>query len=164
MTTVKACVDVSYAGNKGTAACLTFAEWQDEIPCSEHVVRIDDVLPYVAGEFFRRELPCLERVLCEVPVAIDLIIVDGYVWLDGGRPGLGARLFEALKQSSAVVGVAKTPFHEAKAIEVSRSGTRPLYVTAVGVDVELAATWIESMHGVYRMPTLLRRVDALCRT
>jgi deoxyribonuclease V len=40
---------------------------------------------------------------------------------------------------------------------------RPLYVSAAGIDAETAARYIQDMHGTYRLPTLLRRVDQLCR-
>jgi deoxyribonuclease V len=40
---------------------------------------------------------------------------------------------------------------------------RPLYVTAAGVGVDQAAAWVRSMHGPHRLPTLLKRVDRLCR-
>jgi len=39
----------------------------------------------------------------------------------------------------------------------------PLFVTAVGIDVALAAQEVRRMHGPYRVPTLLRAVDQLAR-
>jgi len=41
---------------------------------------------------------------------------------------------------------------------------RPLYVTAAGLDPAAAALHVRSMHGPFRIPTLLKRVDQLCRT
>ena len=66
----------------------------------------------------------------------------------------------------AVVGVAKTRFAgAADAVAVCRGGSRsPLFVTAVGVDVQEAAQKVAAMHGPYRLPTLLKRVDQLART
>ena len=40
---------------------------------------------------------------------------------------------------------------------------KPLFVTAVGMTLEEAKAHIASMHGEHRIPTLLRRVDQLCR-
>ena len=40
---------------------------------------------------------------------------------------------------------------------------RPLYVSAVGVDLVNAADNIRRMHGPHRLPTLLKQVDGLCR-
>ncbi len=90
--------------------------------------------------------------------------MDGYAWLGPDRPGLGARLFEALGSNIPVIGVAKTYFQGSRAAAVRRPGSeRPLFVTAVGVDLATAAGQVESMHGPYRIPTLLRRVDQLAR-
>jgi deoxyribonuclease V len=36
-------------------------------------------------------------------------------------------------------------------------------VTAAGIDVEEAARHVAAMHGNYRVPTLLKRVDSACR-
>jgi deoxyribonuclease V len=65
-----------------------------------------------------------------------------------------------------IVGVAKTWYASAKlTVSVVRgeNATRPLFVTAVGMDVESAARAVQGMHGSYRIPTLLRQVDQLCR-
>ena len=40
---------------------------------------------------------------------------------------------------------------------------RPLFVTAAGMPQERAARHIERMHGGFRIPTMLKRVDPLCR-
>ena len=50
----------------------------------------------------------------------------------------------------------------ARAVLRGRSAA-PLYVTAVGLDVDDAATHVRRMHGDHRVPTLLRRLDHLCR-
>jgi deoxyribonuclease V len=97
---------------------------------------------------------------------VELIVIDGYVWLDENRrPGFGAYLHEAMGERIPVVGVAKTRFAtDDQAIEVRRGASdRPLYVTAAGIDPELAADAILEMHGAFRIPTLLKRVDSLSR-
>jgi len=38
-----------------------------------------------------------------------------------------------------------------------------IHYTAEGIDTETAKQYIRNMHGEYRIPTLLKRVDALCR-
>ena len=40
----------------------------------------------------------------------------------------------------------------------------PLFITAAGIDVHTAASFIQSMHGKFRIPTLLKQVDQLCRS
>jgi deoxyribonuclease V len=164
---VKACVDVDYRGDDAVAACVLFRDWQDDRPAGQVVRPLQGIEPYVPGEFYRRELPCLLAVLAEVGEPLDLVVIDGYVWLaDEGRPGLGARLHEALGRRVPVVGVAKTRFAGARlAVPVVRGAgvKRPLFVTAAGMDVNEAARCVAGMHGAYRLPTLLRLADALCR-
>ena len=64
-----------------------------------------------------------------------------------------------------MIGAAKTVFHATATVEVRRGRSeRPLYVTATGMEPEVAAQHIRRMHGRYRMPTLLREVDQLSRT
>ena len=97
---------------------------------------------------------------------LTVALVDGYVWVGAARrPGLGAHLHGALGGGVAVVGVAKSRYRGTPdARPVRRGGSaRPLPVTAVGMAPELAAERVRSMHGEHRLPTLLRRVDQLCR-
>ncbi|WP_422930222.1 endonuclease V [Singulisphaera sp. PoT] len=159
------CLDVDYRDAIAVAAGVWFRGWDAVEAEHEVVATFDEVAPYQPGEFFRRELPCLLAVLERGPAA-DLIIVDGYVWLGPGRPGLGAHLFEAQGKSKVVVGVAKTKFQGATdAIPVYRGESHsPLYIKAEGIDQAEAAASVIDMHGPYRVPTQLRRVDQLART
>ncbi len=162
-----ACVDVDYRENEAAAACVLFRAWGDEAPAGQLVQHLAGIEPYVPGQFYRRELPCLLAVLGRVAEPLEVVVIDGYVWLgDETHPGLGAHLYEALGRRVPVVGVAKTRFHSARlAVPVvrGRDSTRPLFVTAAGLDAALAGEWVRSMHGDYRLPTLLKRVDQLCR-
>lgn len=157
------CVDVDYRADAVVAACVGFVAWTDATPALELVVRSDTAAAeYVPGRFFERELPHLLAVLALVDPPPDVIIVDGYVWLAPDRPGLGAHLYDAL--AIPVIGVAKNPFAGAQALEVVRGeSARPLYVTAIGIDAERAAEHARDMHGAFRVPTQLRRVDQLAR-
>ena len=160
-----ACVDVDYRPDHAIAACVMFTHWQDASPSNTAVARIDDVEPYTPGQFYKRELPCLLEVLRPFAGQLNVVVVDGYVWLGQDHPGLGAHLYEALGRRTAVIGVAKTHFHGAPAEEVLRGiASRPLFVTAVGLDVVDAAAHVWSMHGEYRLPALLKLVDRACRT
>ena len=161
-----AAVDVDYRDGKALAACVLFRGWTDETPAGERVRLIEHVEPYVPGQFYKRELPCLLAVLGEVADPLEAIVIDGYVWLqDEQTPGLGGHLFEALERRVPVIGVAKTEFLSATAArQVKRGGSgRPLHVTAAGINVDEAACFIEQMHGPFRLPTLLKRADQLCR-
>jgi deoxyribonuclease V len=166
-----ACIDVDYRDVAGGAtsavvACAVLQSWLADTAVAEVVHRIDDVAQYVSGEFYKRELPCVLAVLRQVVQPVHLVVVDGYVVLDEqGTPGLGGHLHAALGGAVAVVGVAKNPFRDNRAaIEVVRGeGKRPLYVTALGMDAQTAADDVQRMHGRFRMPTMLKRVDRLCR-
>jgi deoxyribonuclease V len=159
-------VDVHYAGDGATAACVMLEAWDAETAVLESTADIERVLPYESGNFYRRELPCITTVLGRLARVPDIVVIDGYVWLgEESRPGLGAHLHEALGGEVAIVGVAKSfyPFGE-KVTEVRRGQSqRPLYVSAVGVDLSAAGDWVRTMHGENRIPTALHRADRLCR-
>ncbi len=160
-----ACLDVDYRDAAAYAAGIAFHDWSDAAPATEKVISVAEVQPYQPGQFFRRELPCLLAVLRELP-PVAVVVVDGYVWLDGvSVAGLGAYLYQALEGKTAVIGVAKTRFAGAgAAVEVLRGrSTRPLFITAAGMNAHTAAEHVRSMHGPNRLPTLLKRVDALGR-
>jgi deoxyribonuclease V len=163
-----AAVDVDYRDDEAVAAAITFREWTDAEPTEVRFARVSPVAEYIPGEFYRRELPCLLAVIKELSEPPELIIIDGYVWLkDLASPGLGAKLYEALDGKIPVIGVAKTCFLSAEAITATvvrgQESTSPLHVTAVGTDAKEAALAIGRMHGPYRLPTLLKRVDQECR-
>jgi deoxyribonuclease V len=159
-----ACVDVDYRDAAAVAAGVWFRGWTASDAEAEAVVTFGEPAPYQPGEFYRRELPCLLEVLARGPAA-DVVVVDGYVWLGPGRPGLGAHLHAVLDGLVIVVGVAKTPFAgAAEAVPVYRGVSRsPLYVTAAGVSAAEAAGWVAGMHGNYRLPTMMKRADQLAR-
>lgn len=163
---MKACVDVQYHTTEAVAACVVFREWTDERADREFVVRVPSPAAYEPGRFYVRELPCLLAVLGPLRTSLDLVVIDGYVWLDAdGQRGLGAHLHKALGGNVPVVGVAKTAFAGSGfALAVLRGASRrPIYVTAAGIEAEAAADHVRSMHGAHRIPTLLARVDRLAR-
>jgi deoxyribonuclease V len=169
-----ACLDVSYTGSQAIAGCFLFADWTADEATGQLVAALPIAAPYRPGAFYLRELPPLLAVLSRVEAALAAIVVDGYVWLGGGRQGLGAQLYDALGDRTPVVGVAKTAW---AAIEVPSAGDpcrsvavrrgqseKPLFVTAAGMDVADAAAQVGRMHGAYRIPTLLKGVDRLVRS
>lgn len=160
-----AAVDVDYRDPSAVAALVLFSDWTDPAPARELTATVSAVKPYQPGMFFEREMPCIEAALRAAGVTPDALVVDGYAWLAPGRPGLGAHVHQALGGAVPVVGVAKTPFASAAgAVPVLRGQSRrPLWVSAAGIDVNAAAAAVRSMHGPYRVPTLLQRVDRLCR-
>jgi deoxyribonuclease V len=164
---VKACVDVHYRRN-GTArvALVAFENWQDAASSRELVFETTVAADYVPGEFYRRELDPILRVLEQFLQSLEVVLVDGYCELSpDGKFGLGAHLLRATDLVDAVVGVAKTRYSTAThAIEVYRGkSVRPLLVTACGADPQWAAEKIAEMHGEHRIPTLIKLADSLSK-
>ena len=162
-----ACVDVDYRDMRAIAAGIAFRDWfdeSDESIVAERVVSLSGIEPYQSGQFFLRELPCILAVLRLLP-PVQIILIDGYVWLDENRPGLGAHLYESLEGGTPVIGVAKTRYVGATDVqEITRGKSKQLlYISAVGLSVAEAAENIRAMAGPYRIPTLLKRVDCLSR-
>jgi deoxyribonuclease V len=159
-------VDVQYLENSAKVAGVVFKNWADEESQQEYVSKIDGVADYESGNFFKRELPCIIKLITEHLLMPECIVVDGYVFLDGYfTAGLGKHLYDMLDGKVAVVGIAKKQFKGIDSnFEVYRGDSRtPLYVTAVGIDIEQAKLNILKMHGAYRLPTLIKRVDQICR-
>lgn len=159
-----AAVDVHYLGETGARAALVTAADREFGAVLWSKTAMTPAAPaYRPGEFWRRELPPV-RAACEGVAGLAMIVIDGYVDLSPtGRPGLGAHVHTEL--GLPVIGVAKTFFRGAvHAARVRRgSSARPLYVTAVGVEVEDAASLVERMAGPYRIPDALRLADRLAR-
>lgn len=44
------------------------------------------------------------------------------------------------------------------------TSSKPLFITSAGIDLRDAAEHIEKMHGMYRMPTLLKLLDTYTKT
>ena len=107
-----------YEGGHARAACLVFERWESSSAAERVVVTTRVTAEYVPGEFFKRELPPLLTVLGRVATSLDVVVVDGYVWLTGKGAGVGAHLHEALGRAVAVVGVAKTAWSRPGEAEV----------------------------------------------
>ncbi len=159
-----AAFDVQYRKDgRASAAAVCFRHYRDAVAAEEYAALIDAASPYIPGQFYRRELPCILKLLEQFHETPGEMVVDGYVML-GDRPGLGRHLFDAFSGKIPVIGVAKSRFAGVSAREVFRGGSRrPLYITSAGLDVGAAADRVRSMHGPYRVPTLLKRVDGLAK-
>lgn len=164
-----ACVDVQYDGDAACTGLVLFADWTSSDALSVHTTNSVCQSPYLSGQFYKRELPCIMAALDELAQTPNIVIIDGYVWLDRdeqgvNKHGLGAHLFEALKQQISIVGVAKKSFAGSNAVEVFRGASNnPLYVTTAGIDLQDAAACVEKMHGKNRLPTMIKLADKLAR-
>ncbi len=160
-------LDAHYSGARGAAAGVLFAHWGDAVPDAEYTAIFDAAAGYAPGALYRRELPGLLTLVETCDPSPSTIVVDGYVWLGGGvRPGLGKRLHDALGPGAPpVVGVAKTLFRGASPESALLRGRsrKPLFISAVGMELGEAKAAIAAMAGPFRIPTLLARADQLAR-
>ncbi len=159
-------LDVHYADSVGTAVGVTFLDWESPTAEQTFVATTEGVASYQPGSFYLRELPCLQQLIERVELPIANIVIDGYVTLgDQQTWGLGMHLWEWLKGTVPVIGVAKSSFlgTPGQASLFRGSSQRPLFISAVGMPLEEAKKCICQMHGAHRIPTLLREVDRVCR-
>jgi deoxyribonuclease V len=160
--------DTYYYDNKAKTICLSFEDWNKEENYQIYSETISDIQEYISGEFYKRELPCILSLLAKIDLKdVDLIIIDGFVFLnDEDEFGLGAYLYKALNEEIPIIGVAKRDF---ASIEKSRRkifrgvSKNPLFITSIGIHLDLASKKIEEMNGEYRMPSLLKELDKLTK-
>jgi len=160
--------DTYYFQDKARTVCIQFNDWTDERETNVFEETLSKVNKYISGEFYKRELPCILSLLKSIPLDnCEAIIIDGYVILDdNGKLGLGGYLHNTLDYKIPIIGIAKNNFSKIKHSkrEVLRGiSKKPLYITSIDFDLDLAAKKIKSMEGQYRIPTLLKKVDSLGR-
>lgn len=163
---MKLIIDVHYFEDKARVAGVTFDDWLDDTETQVFISEYHGVADYKSGEFYKRELPCILKLLEEHQLEPDTIILDGYVWLDGvSKLALGSHLQQAIDFEPALIGVAKNRHSElGEDFDVLRGGSqKPLYVTAMGIDIDSAKEAIAKMHGDFRLPTLIKKADSACR-
>lgn len=160
-------IDVYYLAIGAKSVAVVF-DWYDAMPQQTHVVHIAEVAEYESGQFYKRELPCILAVLECVDLAkASAIIVDGHVYTDNEKTyGLGAHLWAALHGAIPIIGVAKRAFHATENVTISilrGQSETPLFISAIGMDINAAAEYVRTMHGAYRMPTILKTLDGMTR-
>lgn len=154
--------DTFYFDNKAKTVCLKFDFTENDLTTYFEI--IENIAEYIPGEFYKRELPCIISLLKKVDAAdVDLIIVDGFVYLDDDfKMGLGAHLFKSLQCKFPIIGVAKTNFATIEKLKKSvfrGQSKKPLFISSIGIELEEAAKLIENMHGEYRIPDILKLLD-----
>lgn len=160
--------DTHYYDDKAKTVAVQFEHWADEVPTRVYSEIITGIAAYESGSFYKRELPCIVSLLKQVDLTtIDIIIIDGFVVLDDeGALGLGGYLYEALDKQIPIIGVAKNNFAKIDTLKIPvlrGDSKKPLYITAKGISLQKAASYIQEMHGDYRFPTLLKEVDRIGR-
>jgi deoxyribonuclease V len=162
-----ACLDAAYGRAAAAVAGALIRSWNAE-RASQMLVRRFNGSPssYEPGALYKRELPLLLSIISDFDQPIEVIVIDGYVWLDAnGLPGLGGHLFSSLGRHIPVVGIAKTRYrNDSWSISVLRGKSRrPLFITSAGIQAREAAECVGRMHGNYRIPTILNIVDRAAR-
>lgn len=113
-------------------------------------------------------MPCILSLLDKIDLNnIEAIVVDGFVYLDDEKKhGLGGRLYEKLDNKIPIIGVAKTNFaaiEKHKLALLRGDSKKPLYITAIGIELDDAFEKVASMAGEFRFPTLLKELDRLTK-
>ena len=163
-------IDAHYREKYAKTIGLLFHDWKDSEPADIVTSITTGAYEYEPGFFYKRELPCIMDLLSQTDLEeIDMIIIDGYVYLDGNKkPGLGHHLYKELNSKIPVIGVAKSAFFENHATDIVSEvlrgkSTKPLYITSEGIELSKASDMIKGMHGEFRMPTLLKLMDSLTK-
>ena len=160
-------VDVDYRelSGKGHAAGILCETPYDDRPESIVTAIANHIEEYRPGEFYRRELKCIDAVLEQTDISqIDMMIVDGYADFGTDTMSLGASVYE--KYRLPVIGIAKNPFKKCVLadIKVFRGNSlKPLFVTCKGMELEKAKDIVSKMAGEYRIPLLVKAADKAAR-
>lgn len=157
-------VDVYYEETRAKSVGVIFQAWEDAKPLEVITSYTENPHAYETGSFYKRELPCIQELLKLTDLnRIDTIVVDGYVYVDNEKkPGLGHYVYTEVSGEIPVIGVAKSAFRDNEAVvkKIYRgNSSKPLYITSVGIELEVAAGHIQRMYGEYRFPHLLKLLD-----
>lgn len=160
--------DTYYFDHQAKTVCVAFPDWNSSLQFDVFTETIEHSAEYTPGEFYKRELPCITSVLKTIDLdTVEAIIIDGFVFLDDDyKPGLGGHLYHFLEKRIPVIGVAKTNFASIDQLKrplLRGKSANPLYITAVGIDVDEAVEKIRNLDGEFRMPTILKTLDGLTK-
>jgi len=142
-------IDVHYKENYAKVIGVLF-NLEDKEPYQIISDTITNVAPYEPGQFYKRELPCLLKLIKHnILSKIDIIIVDGHVYIDNDfKLGLGGYLYNELDQKIPVIGVAKRSFHNTEDVtkKIFRGQSKnPLFVSSIGVDLKTASDIVKNL-------------------
>lgn len=147
-------------------SAIRFTGIENNIILNEYKAVIHNVSPYKSGQFYKREMPCLLGLIDKINDPFDVIIIDGYVCLDGqDKAGLGKYLYDQLIIKKPIIGIAKTNFYGIPSEYKIYRGTskHPLYVTCINISIDTAKTWVQKLQGQYRIPDIVKKTDILSR-
>ncbi|OXA75885.1 endonuclease V [Flavobacterium columnare] len=161
-------IDVYYIDDIAKSVGVLF-NWEDAEP-KETIIDIKQgIEEYIPGEFYKRELPCIEALLKKIPLEkLEIIIIDGHIYVDDSlKYGLGGYVWELLEKKIPIIGVAKNAFHSNKTtVEPVYRGEskKPLYVSTIGIEIGKAVGHLKNMHGNFRIPSILKELDTITKT
>ena len=160
-------VDVYYKDQIAKAVGVLF-EWEDFTVSEKITENLNNIEEYIPGEFYKRELPCILKVLEKVDLnKLEAIVIDGYVYVNNDLiHGLGGILWTQIGGKIPVIGVAKTSFYanQETVVKIKRGqSNNPLYISSIGTEVEQAAQLIQQMKGNYRLPDILKALDHMTK-
>lgn len=156
-------IDVHYREDIAKAVGVLF-EWTDTVSTQIFTEYIDEIEEYIPGQFYKRELPCILKIIGKIDLSlVEVIIIDGHVFIDNNQSyGLGGYLWKALNKTKPIVGIAKKAFYNTEQVTypIYRGNSKiPLYISSIGIDTILMQTLVKNMYGEYRIPSILKQLD-----
>ncbi|WP_431137643.1 endonuclease V [Psychroserpens mesophilus] len=158
--------DVHYYNDFAVVGYVIFENELSSKPYKIGQVKCNTIEPYVSGQFYKRELPCLLKALAEINENINLIYIDANVWLGYKQKGLGKYLFDAINKSIPIIGVSKSSFNKQTELikPVLRGESKnPLFISSIGIELETACEKIKKLEGEFRIPRMIKLADSVCR-
>ncbi len=154
----------TYYNQKSAKVVGALFDWSDTTPKKLITINYNKVLPYESGKFYKRELPCILKLLEEIDIAIlEAITIDGHCYTSNQKDfGLGAHLWKSLDYRVPIIGIAKNSFHNTEKVTtaiIRGVSKKPLYISSIGYDLKLAVKNVKKMKGNYRIPDILKIVD-----
>lgn len=160
-------IDVYYIEDTAKSVGVLF-DWNDAQPQEVIIDMKHGVEEYVPGQFYKRELPCIEALIQKISLEkVETVIIDGHIYVDDSlKYGLGGYVWELLGKKIPVIGVAKNAFHSNKSTVESiyrGDSKKPLYISVIGMDIKEAVAHLKKMHGDYRFPSILKELDTITK-
>ncbi len=164
---VQVSFDVKYYDNFAAIGYVIFKNHTSPIAIETGQIIHYGIEPYESGNFYKRELPCLLSALnqLELKFEFELIYIDANVWLGENKKGLGVYLYNQLNRKTPIIGISKTKYNNSILIkEIIRGNSEnPLYISSIGIDLEIAAKMVKEMHGNFRLPNMIKLADSFSR-
>lgn len=159
-------VNINFQDREDIVSGVSFTQWNSGRAENVFLSKVENTEDYLSGEIFARELKIVNTLLSQTKAQPDYILLDGLVYSDGkAEPGFGKRLYDELGGNVVIIGVVKKQIQGLPdECGVCRGESKtPLFVTAVGIDLEAAKELLLSMHGKFRVPSILKLAEKKSR-